>query len=406
MYQDLMRLDDDPKVRVKAILGSLDKRKSPDEMEGPLRELLENIDPFELDRAEEELIDDGVTLDDIKHICDAHSRAITEVTEAQENFLELPGHPIYTLMEEHLNILRFVEGLRASARAIREDDGDMGDNTTLSEFGPFMKESQKHFQREEDVLFPLLERHRMMRAPAALWSEHDVLRSKEKEISQLIAKRGSMRSEDFAPAFECRVAQLLSLLNAHFYKENHELFPMAIKSLDAHEWNDAKKQFDEIGCGGPVPRHGTVGFTSAEVPTSQIVEEISMPTGNLTSEELEMIMDRLPVDLTYVDKDDKVRFFTTSPDRIFGRTPAVIGRKVQDCHPQKSVHVVQQILDDFKAGKRDQAEFWIDMGGKTVYIRYLALKDKQGKYQGVLEVTQDITRPRELQGERRLLGEK
>lgn len=131
-----------------------------------------------------------------------------------------------------------------------------------------------------------------------------------------------------------------------------------------------------------------------------------MPTGNLTSEELEMIMDRLPMDLTYVDKDDKVRFFTTSPDRIFGRTPAVIGRKVQDCHPQKSVHVVQQILDDFKAGKRDQAEFWIDMGGKTVYIRYLALKDKQGKYQGVLEVTQDITRPRELQGERRLLGEK
>jgi len=118
---------------------------------------------------------------------------------------------------------------------------------------------------------------------------------------------------------------------------------------------------------------------------------------------IENIFDHMPVEVSFVDADDTVRYYSHGDKRIFRRTPAVIGKKVQNCHPQKSVHVVQQILDDFKAGKRDAAEFWINLHERLIYIRYFAVRDKAGNYQGVLEVTQDITDIKKIQGEKRLL---
>ena len=123
----------------------------------------------------------------------------------------------------------------------------------------------------------------------------------------------------------------------------------------------------------------------------------------LSTETLEAIFDALPVDLTFVDEADTVRYYSRGDQRISRRTPAVIGRKVQDCHPQKSVHKVNQVLSDLKAGRRDVAEFWIDLEGRKIYIRYFAVRDKTGKYIGTLEVTQDITDLQKITGEKRLL---
>jgi len=123
----------------------------------------------------------------------------------------------------------------------------------------------------------------------------------------------------------------------------------------------------------------------------------------LPIEQIEVILDALPVEISFVDVSDTVRYYSHGDKRIFRRTPAVIGRKVQNCHPAKSVHIVQQILDDFKAGKRDVAEFWITLGGRKIYIRYFAVKDKAGRYVGTLEATQDITDIKKIEGEKRLL---
>lgn len=117
------------------------------------------------------------------------------------------------------------------------------------------------------------------------------------------------------------------------------------------------------------------------------------------------IFDTLPVDLTFVDDTDTVRYFSKGDDRIFRRTPSVIGRKVQDCHPKQSLHKVEQVVTELKSGQRDVAEFWIDLKGRTIYIRYFTVKDEHGKYLGVLEVTQDITDLKKIEGEKRLLGE-
>lgn len=118
---------------------------------------------------------------------------------------------------------------------------------------------------------------------------------------------------------------------------------------------------------------------------------------------LEAIFDTLPVEVSFVDDADTVRYYSKGDDRIFRRTPAVIGRKVQECHPQQSLHKVNQVVSDLKSGRRDVAEFWIDLKGRKIYIRYFAVRDKTGKYLGTLEVTQDITDIQKISGEKRLL---
>lgn len=134
-----------------------------------------------------------------------------------------------------------------------------------------------------------------------------------------------------------------------------------------------------------------------------IKEKIIFETGSFTKEELETLLNTLPVDITFVDKNDTVRYFSQTKDRIFPRTKAVIGKKVQQCHPQKSLHVVNQILEDFKNNKRDVAEFWINLNNRLIYIRYFPVRNKNGEYLGCLEVTQDITDIKKIEGERRLL---
>ena len=133
---------------------------------------------------------------------------------------------------------------------------------------------------------------------------------------------------------------------------------------------------------------------------------ISMPTGTIQLNELMHILNILPVDLTFVDSEDTVRYFSESPNRIFHRTKSIIGRKVQNCHPPQSVDVVEKILASFKEGKKDFFDFWINYQGKLAYIRYLAVRDKDGQYLGTLEVTQDITEIQKLEGERRLVDER
>jgi len=151
----------------------------------------------------------------------------------------------------------------------------------------------------------------------------------------------------------------------------------------------------------------TVGPTDDRPATEPApAGELHLDTGVLTPEQVNLLLTHLPVEITYVDKDDRVRYYSQTKELIFPRSPAVIGRKVQLCHPPDSIHKVQRILDDFRAGRRDVAEFWIHMKGMFIHIRYFALRDETGEYQGTMEVTQEISRIRELEGERRLLDEK
>ncbi|MGQ9699597.1 MAG: PAS domain-containing protein [Candidatus Bipolaricaulaceae bacterium] len=180
--------------------------------------------------------------------------------------------------------------------------------------------------------------------------------------------------------------------------------------IPADLWPELRAQFDEIGycCFTPAIPPVPVSPVRTEVappPVSTTEIRLRFPTGELAPEELEAILNTLPVDITFVDKDDTVRYYNAAKDRIFVRTPAVIGRKVQNCHPQKSLSVVERILTEFREKKREVAEFWIHFQGNFVYIRYFPVWSRTGEYLGTLEVTQDITRIQGLSGEKRLLDE-
>jgi len=178
-----------------------------------------------------------------------------------------------------------------------------------------------------------------------------------------------------------------------------EFFPTALKLISEEEWKDIRTQFDEIGYAGYTP--DKFSFVSSQ-DTAITNDSVKLPSGELSLKQLIGIFDTLPVDITFIDSQDSVRYFSESKDRIFVRSRAIIGSHVQNCHPEKSVHIVNQILSDFKSNKRDSADFWLNIGEKTIYIRYFAVRDTQGQYLGTLEVTQDIAPIKKISGEKRI----
>ncbi len=239
-----------------------------------------------------------------------------------------------------------------------------------------------------------------------MWMEHDKIRSIEKGLYGLVDRHQEMDRGDFLNQLRQVVTSLADMLSNHFHKENNILFPTALRVISGEEWEDIAEQFDELGYTPFMPTMSTTHREEARVDTREYERAgvMDFAVGAMSNEQVEAVFNALPVDITFVDHDDKVQYFNQSKERIFPRTRAVIGRSVQQCHPEKSVHVVNQILDDFKSGSRDAAEFWIDLQGRLVHIRYYPVRNATGDYLGCLEVTQDITDIKGIEGEKRLLS--
>jgi len=238
-----------------------------------------------------------------------------------------------------------------------------------------------------------------------MWSGHDQIREIEKGYYELLDEWEEVGFHAFRVRMDNISSALAEKFSDHFYKENKILFPAAMFVIEEGEWRGIREEFDEIGYCCFTPEDAKVSLPIGEAPSTgeAVAGRISFETGSLSKREIEALLDSLPFDVTFVDKDDTVRYFSQSKDRIFVRTKAVIGRKVQNCHPKKSVHVVNRIMEAFKKGEEDVAEFWINLEGRLIYIRYFPVYDKEGEYLGVTEVTQDITDIQKIEGERRLL---
>jgi DUF438 domain-containing protein len=187
------------------------------------------------------------------------------------------------------------------------------------------------------------------------------------------------------------------------YKEEHILYPTSLELLSDAEWGKVRKGEEEIGYAWIRPDADWAPAVQAEERREPGEEKIKLDTGFIPRELVNLMLTHLPVDLTLVDEEDRVAYYSKGKERIFPRSPAIIGRKVQRCHPPNSVHIVNKLLDAFKSGEKNEAEFWIQMKGRFIHIRYFALRDGAGTYEGCLEVSQDVTGLRKLEGERRLL---
>ena len=397
----------DKKEILKELIKRLHGGVDPEEVKEKFKEALKDTGPTEIAQVEEELIKEGMPREEIQRLCDVHLAVFRESLE-KEKALAPAGHPIHVLMEEHEMLLEFAGELRGITEKIRKaaDIGSASEESEqLSRVAGLLKGSESHYLREENVLFPYLEKHGVTQPPAMMWMEHDRIREIEKTLYSSIDTLGSANFQDSAKKLDEVSLSLADMLTSHFYKESSILFPAALRVVEEDEWVEAGRQFDEIGyCSfSPESAKATPEGKETPIPEPQTEGTVSFETGTLSKEDIEAIFDTLPVDVTFVGKDDTVKYFSQSKERIFVRAKAVIGREVRLCHPEKSMHIVSEILDDFKSGKRDSAQFWIDFDGRLIYIRYFAVHSKDGEYRGCIEVTQDITDIKKIEGEKRLL---
>ncbi|MEM2924825.1 MAG: DUF438 domain-containing protein [Methanocellales archaeon] len=385
------------KKMLKELIKQLHEGAVPAEVKERFKQVLESTTPLEIARIEEELIKEGIPREEIRRLCEVHLAVFREQLEKQK--IEVPlGHAIGILMEEHRILLERQEKLNGIAI---EQEPDLAQ---LNQIAIDYLEAEKHYLREENVLFPVLEKHGITEPPAIMWMEHNQLREQKKAFRNLIENYNTISREVFKKQLGESAKALNSLLSSHIFKENNILFPAAMRVVTEEEWRDIRREFDEIGYPSFTPRHLIAQIPlEPEKPVAALPELLQFETGSLTKEEVEGILNTLPVDITFVDREDAVKYFSKAEKRIFLRTKAILGRKVQLCHPEKSVHIVNKILEAFKTGKKDFAEFWIKKGESLIYIRYFAVRDKAGKYLGTLEVTQDITNIKKIEGEKRLL---
>lgn len=271
----------------------------------------------------------------------------------------------------------------------------------LSELWPV----ERHYLRKENLLFPYLEKiWPDFRCLQVMWSLHDDVRVGFKLLDELLAEE-DMSLEEFNYAIGTLYFSIYPLI----YREENILFPVAYDELPVESWTEMQAQSEGIGYAFiDLPEVVAAADKADGMPretknTRFKNGKMDLGSGHLSVEQIVALFDHLPVDITFVDAADEVCYFNQSKERHFPRSPAIIGRKVQNCHPPESLDVVNHIVDSFRSGEKDSESFWIQMKGRFIHIRYFAVRDSSRKYLGTLEVSQDVTGIRSLEGEKRLL---
>jgi DUF438 domain-containing protein len=406
------------KEDLKQIIRQLHEGRSVEEVQHEFAAVLEDVGAMDIAQIEQELIEEGMPETEIQRLCDVHVAVFRQSLEAAESPDTVPGHPVYTFLAENAAAGRVLDALEDALEALKAEpslERLERARTRLRE----LREYERHYVRKENVLFPYLEKHGFGGPSTVMWGIHDEIRQGWKELEALLSEGPGGDLASFSTRIGEVFDPLATAIREMFYKEENILYPTALEKLSGDEWWQIRVQSPDVGyCyvtpGDQWPPEETAlervwALDKGDGPRSS-EGLLHLDTGTLTPMMVNLLLNHLPIEISFVDAEDTVRFFTQTGERIFPRSPAVIGRKVQKCHPPASVHKVEQILDDFRAGQRDEAEFWIQMGppdaGKRfIHIRYFAVRDDHQAYRGTLEVVQDVTYIRELEGERRLLDE-
>lgn len=373
----------------------------PEAVKTRFREQFSRVSAVEIAQMEQQLIADGLPPTEIRALCDVHLSIFEGAIETQGGQTIPPGHPLHTFQYENL-------ALQELLTLLEQVVARLPDAQALSRAKAHAEqlwEIDRLYTRKENLLFPFLERHGVTGPASVMWGIQDDIRN------QIKAFRRALDADDAALAQQL-FPPLAQAIRQMFVKEEQVLYPTALRMLTEAEWAAIYEQSDAIGyCLVRPVAEWRPSVPPAALPSAppayaaSLSGQLQLDTGALTAEQLNLMLTHLPIDITLVDENDTVLYYTEGKERIFTRMPAIIGRKVQNCHPPASVHIVQKLLDEFRQGKRDSADFWIQMGDKFVHIRYFALRDAEGRYRGTIEVTQDIAPLRALEGERRLLSE-
>ncbi|MDW7679812.1 MAG: DUF438 domain-containing protein, partial [bacterium] len=395
------------KQLLKHMILQLHKGEAPESVRKQLIRLMGQVPYNDVVAVEQELISEGLPQEEVLKLCDIHTAALDGAIDLTGARTAPVGHPVHTFKEENRALMREVAELTTlydQLDALKSADEIPSLFIEIQRHFNALADVEKHYLRKENLLFPFLEKHGITGPPQVMWGKHDETREFLKAAFETLAESKSMSLDEAKTVVEMVLKPASKAIDDMIGKEEEILFPMTLDTLSEQEWYEIYQQSIEIGfcLYDPTFEWKPEGVVDAETKISG-EGKIQLASGSFTVDELTAILNTIPFDLTFVDRDDRVRFFTQSKERIFARNRAILGRDVQKCHPPSSLNVVERILADFKSGKQDRSAFWIQMDGKFITIEYFALRNEQGEYLGTLEVSQDLTEKRKLEGEQRLL---
>jgi len=398
------------KAKLKELILKLHHGESQESVRQELLVNLSNIPYGEVIEVEQELIEEGLPEEEVLDLCDAHSAVLHGTVDLSASKSIPDGHPVDVLLEENKALKRLSDNTTEELLALKYHNGQDYENAVLKIRGAFnqLMDVDKHYQRKEYLIFPYLEKVGVTGPPKVMWGKHDEIRELIKGSIEIL-QTPDLTKEDLLASSEIILLPALKGVYEMTIKEEEILFPMLMDTLADGDWYEIQKQSLEIGycLYDPPVEWKPEGIETEDINAVQKEGgNILLPTGGFSAEELLAILNTMPVDMTFVDRNDKVKYFSQSSERIFQRNRAILNRDVRHCHPPASAHIVDKILDDFKSGRQTHAPFWINMKGKMIHIEYFALRNDAGEYLGTLEVSHDLTGYRELEGEQRILSYK
>jgi uncharacterized protein len=398
------------KEKLKELIMKLHHGGDPLKVRAELISTLQQIPYGEVVEVEQELIKEGLPQSEVLKLCDVHGEVLDGHID-QSGAKAIPeGHPVDVFKQENRELLKVVEKTQVLISAlytVKDDDFPNYSLKILSCFNDLM-DVDKHYKRKEYLVFPYLEKKDVTGPPMVMWGKHDEIREQLKGCIEILRTEG-LKKSDLEDAEEILFSPVLKAMADMTKKEEDILFPMAMDLLTTDDWWQIHKQTLDFGFTlyDPQVDWKPEGVSVAGNEDKEGLSEsgtVHLPSGSFTAAEIKAILNTIPFDMTFVDRDDKVKYFTQGKERIFARSRSIINRDVRLCHPPGSVHIIEKILEDFKSGAASHAPFWIQMQGKFVLIEYFALRDENGGYLGTLEVSQDLSNARSLEGEKRILS--
>ncbi len=407
---ELINNSQERKTKLKELILKLHAGESQENVRHELMEGLKGIPYGEVVEVEQELISEGLPEEEVLRLCDAHS-AVLEGHIDLSGSKDIPdGHPVDVMIQENKELKKVTFQISEMLEQLEYSKEALSQEQLMRMRGLFnsLTDVDKHYQRKEYLLFPYLEKEGITGPPKVMWGKHDEIRELIKGSIEILHTE-DLSKEDLLASAEIILQPAIFGVEDMTLKEEEILFPMSMDKLSEADWYEISKQSLEIGyC-----LYDPLTEWTPEWADKQSINEaqksgshIQLPSGGFSAEELLCILNTLPVDITFVDKDDKVKFFNQSSDRIFQRNRAILNRDVRHCHPPASAHIVDKIIEDFRSGAQSSAPFWINKGGKFIHIEYFALRNEKGEYLGTLEVSHDLSHYRSLEGEQRILSYK
>ncbi|OJU38524.1 MAG: hemerythrin [Bacteroidales bacterium 45-6] len=402
------------KEMLKHLILQLHDGVAPEAIKSRLVDLLKSV-PYNLVvEVEQELIAEGLPEEEVLRLCDIHAQVLDGTIDTSQAKSIPQGHPVDTFHQENRALETYIakakeafnEGNRISKEQVKEYI------LKLKGILNALSDVDKHYKRKEYLLFPYLEKAGITGPPKVMWGKHDQTRVLLKAAHDSLPEtEAEMISTEEIPSLIVLVLlPVIEAIEGMIMKEEEILLPMSLDTLSEEDWYRIYQETLQFGfCLYDPSVEWKPGFSkkTEEIDEPKYLngEAIRLSSGTFALKELEALFVTLPIDITYVDANDKVKFFSHSPNRVFDRNRSILGRDVRLCHPPGSVYIVEQIISDFRSGKENKAAFWIsNFKGRFVHIEYTALRGADGEYLGVIEVTQDITAFRSLEGDQRLLS--